>query len=36
LIRLGRERRRDGAYRWSAFEDAADPSQPKERKRALL
>jgi predicted MFS family arabinose efflux permease len=27
LDRLGRERRRDGAYRWGVFEDAADPSR---------
>jgi hypothetical protein len=27
LDRLGRERRRDGAYRWGVFEDTADPSR---------
>ena len=26
LDRLGEERRRDGAYRWGVFEDAADPT----------
>jgi hypothetical protein len=25
--RLGRERRRDGAYRWGVFENTADPSR---------
>ena len=27
LDRLGRERRRDGAYRWGVFEDTAEPSR---------
>jgi quinol monooxygenase YgiN len=27
LSELGRERRRDGAYRWGVFEDAADPER---------
>ena len=27
LDRVGSERRRDGAYRWGVFEDAADPSR---------
>ena len=27
LDRLGEERRRDGAYRWGVFEDAADPTR---------
>ena len=27
LDHLGRERRRDGAYRWGVFEDTADPSR---------
>ena len=27
LDRLGEERRRDGAYRWGVFADAADPSR---------
>jgi Transmembrane secretion effector len=27
LDRLGHERRRDGAYAWGVFEDAADPAR---------